>query len=113
MRRTNKKHSSSNMTKDYKGETNKSNTIKSSIKDFSRILKFKFKNAHRPANMPKNINISTNDDIEIDITPYYDKNDKCIYIPLIHSYTPFYNITKVFVNKVAISRDVIMECIRD
>ena len=111
---SNKKHSGSNMIKDYtEGKTNKSNTIKSSIKDFSRILKFKFENASRPTNMPKNINISTNDDIEIDITPYYDKNDKCIYIPLIYSYTPFYNITKVFVNKVAISRDVIMECIRD
>lgn len=114
MWRSNKKHSSSDMTKDCtERENNKSNTIKSSIKDFGRILRLKFEPSYRPVNMPKNINISTNDDIEIDIRPYYDKNDKCIYIPSIYSYTRFYNDTRIFVAKVPLSRDVIMECIRD
>lgn len=104
---SNKKHSGSDIEK-----KKESKTVKFSIKNFARILRFKFK-SNILDNIPENINISTNDDIEINIEPYYDKNDKCIYIPCIYSYTPFYNTTRVFVTKVPLSRKVIMKCIAD
>lgn len=103
MWKSNKKHSSGDINK------KESKTVEISIKNLDKIEKVFLGTGRAYNRISDDIKISDEDNLLIDIKPYYDKEDKCVYIPFVCGDTR----EKACVSRFPIPREVIMECIRD
>lgn len=113
MGNTDKKYSSSNIE-------NESSIVSLELKDFSIITDLEFlsnrllKGTISLESKYKYDIIDSHKIININHVPYYDKDNKCINIPIIfEEYDTITHKHNIIIARCPLSRDVIMECIRD